>query len=253
MSKCEHSSPLDQIITLYTELANESDKDFGWEKGKANAQTLGYEQSWLETLPDTVWESCAAVGNPFSIGRILPGQTVVDLGCGAGADVCVAALLIQDQGRVIGIDCTPAMVEKTRNNAKLSGFTCVEAHEADIANLPLPDNCTDVVISNGAINLSLNKTQVLSEALRILRPGGRLQLADMIREDTEDKSEGDHHESWADCVLGTLETECFIRLIEEAGFQQVTLVSKTSYKTAENTVGALFRAIKQTQKTILVS
>ena len=136
------------------------------------------------------------------------------------------------------------MVAKSRHNAALCGFTHVEVYEADITKLPLPDNCADVVISNGAINLSLNKTQVLSEARRILRPGGRLQVADMIRETAEGDSEEDHNDSWADCVLGTLEAECFLRLIEGTGFQQVTLVSKTCYKTSENTVGALFRAIK---------
>jgi len=244
MSKCEQLSPLENIKLLYTELANTPDKDFGWEKGKANAQALGYKESWLETLPETVWESCAAVGNPFSISPILPGQTVVDLGCGAGTDVCVAALLVQNHGRVIGIDCTPAMVEKTRKNAELSSFAHVEAHEADIAKLPLADNCADVVISNGAINLSTNKTDVIKEALRILRPGGQLQIADMIREAGQDKPEDNHDASWADCVLGTLEADCFIQLIEDAGFRQVTLVSKTSYKTAGNTIGALFAAKK---------
>ena len=184
MNKCVPSNPLEQIKTLYTVLANEPDKDFGWRKGKTNAQAMGYERSWLDTLPSPVWESCAAVGNPFSVDQILPGQTVVDLGCGAGADVCVAALLTQAGGRVIGIDCTPAMVAKTRCNASLCGFAHVDVYEADIARLPLPDNCADVVISNGAINLSPNKTQVLREALRILRPGGRLQVADMIRENT---------------------------------------------------------------------
>ena len=121
----------------------------------------------------------------------------------------------------------------------------MDVYEADIAKLPLPDNCADVVISNGSINLSLNKVQVLSEARRILRPGGRLQIADMIREHTEDGPEEDRNDSWADCVLGTLEAECFIRLIEETGFQQVTPVSKTGYKTSRNTIGALFRAMKR--------
>ncbi len=244
MNNCGSRTPLEQIKSLYTELANEPDNDFGWEKGKANAKALGYDSEWLTVLPDAVWESCAAVGNPFSIAPILPGQTVVDLGCGAGADVCVAALLVQDHGKVIGIDCTPAMVEKTRTNAKLSGFSHVEVREADIAKLPLPDNCANVVISNGAINLSMNKSSVLKEALRILRPGGLLQLADMIRENSEDELAESESDSWANCVLGTQTTDCFIQVIEEAGFQQVLLVSKTHYKTAENTMGGLFLAKK---------
>ncbi len=244
MSDCEQPTPLEQIKSLYTELAREPDKDFGWEKGKVNAKALGYESEWLTVLPDAVWESCAAVGNPFSIGKILPGQTVVDLGCGAGTDVCVAALLVQDHGKVIGIDCTPAMVEKARTNAKLSGFSHVVVHEADIAKLPLQDNCADVVISNGAINLSIDKISVLKEALRILRPGGQLQLADMIRDNVKNELAETKNDLWANCVLGTLTIECFAQLVEEAGFEQVSFVSKTDYKTAENTVGGMFIAKK---------
>lgn len=233
------------IKLLYTELANEPDKDFGWAKGKTNVQALGYQADWLEILPDIVWESCAAVGNPFSIDKILPGQTVVDLGCGAGTDVCVAALLVQDHGQVIGIDCTPAMVEKTRKNAALSGFTHVTVHEASIEKLPVVNNCADVVISNAVINLSTDKSEVLKEALRILRPGGKLLIADMVREISEDKFGDGQEESWANCVQGALQAGRFVQLIEEAGFQQVALVAKTEYKTASNTTGALFRASKK--------
>ena len=245
MSKCESVNPLENIKTLYTELANNPERDFGWNKGKENALALNYKIDWLEKLPSAVWESCAAVGNPFSISEISSGQTVVDLGCGAGADVCVAAMLVGGEGRVIGFDCTPAMVNKTLTNAQICGFNHVEAHEADITKIPLADNSVDIVISNGAINLSASKTDVLKEALRILKPNGRLQIADMIREgENGEPVEENHTESWADCVLGTLEAKCFIELIRGAGFQQVSLVSKTHYKTADNTIGALFFAVK---------
>src|SRR5205823_6495168 len=102
-------------------------------KGMENARLLGYDRGWLERLPAAVWESAAAVGNPFGLGPIHPGETVVDLGCGAGADVCVAALLVGRRGRVIGLDVTPAMVEKARANAKLAGLPNVEICEADMA------------------------------------------------------------------------------------------------------------------------
>src|SRR5512135_904670 len=115
------------------------EKEFGWGKGEHNARALGYDVTWLEQLPTAVWESAAAVGNPFAIGPIHPGETVIDLGCSAGADVCVAALLVGPRGRVIGVDITPAMVEKARANAAQAGLHNVTIQEGDIAELPLPD------------------------------------------------------------------------------------------------------------------
>jgi ubiquinone/menaquinone biosynthesis C-methylase UbiE len=240
-------SPEHQVRTLYTELALNWHKDFGWGKGKGNARALGYDPAWLARLPEAVWESAAAVGNPFTIGFIESGETVVDLGCGAGADACVAALLVGSFGRIICVDRTPAMVEKARANAALSGFTNVEIIEADIAELPLPDTCADVVLSNGAINLSSRKACVLKEACRVLKPGGRLYIADMVRDTTTadsrcgaSSSEG----SWANCVAGTLASERFLQLLEEAGFANPEMTGTTGYRTSPETIGALFRAWK---------
>jgi arsenite methyltransferase len=139
LSTCDKNgaqqSRLEQIQALYTNLAETPDKDFGWGKGKENARSLGYADDWLRTIPDVVWESAAAVGNPFSVSPIRKGQTVIDLGCGAGADACVAALLVGAEGRVIGIDCTAAMVGKARRNAEVSGFANVAFYEADMTSL----------------------------------------------------------------------------------------------------------------------
>ena len=253
MSTCDKNgaekSHLGQVQALYTALAETPDKDFGWGKGRENARSLGYANEWLRRIPDVVWESAAAVGNPFSVGPIENGQTVVDLGCGAGADTCVAALLVGDTGRVIGIDCTPAMTNKARGNAVASGFKNLEFHEADMSSLPVADACADIVISNGAINLSADKERVLAEAYRILRPGGRLQVADMVKDPSAGEAAcypGD--ESWADCVSGTLEPNNFMTLVEQAGFSSVRLIEYTGYRTARHTVGALFLG-KKTEKT----
>jgi SAM-dependent methyltransferase len=238
-------SPQQQVRTLYTELALTWHKDFGW--GKDNARALGYDPAWLGRLPEAVWESSAAVGNPFNIGFVRSGETVVDLGCGAGADVCVAALLVGSSGRVIGVDLTPAMVEKARANAVLCGFTNVEIIEADIAELSLPGMCADLVLSNGAINLSSHKPCVLKEAFRVLKPGGRLYIADMVRDtSTEDSScdASNSEGSWANCVAGTLASERFLQLLEEAGFTDAEMVGTTGYRTSPETIGALFRARK---------
>ena len=244
-TKCGVSStnPGDQVRVLYTALAQQPERNFGWEKGKGNAQRLGYDPAWLARLPDCVWESAAAVGNPFAIGPLHPGETVVDIGCGAGADLCIAALLVGATGQAIGLDLTPAMVAKARVNAQQARLHNVTAHEANIENPPLSSVAADVVISNGAINLAPDKARVFREIHRILRPGGRLQFADMVRRnsgcDTITKDG-----SWADCVAGTLPPEQYLELLQAAGFGQIEFVSWTGYRTASDTEGASFRAVK---------
>lgn len=243
-TKCGVSStnPGDQVRDLYTALAQQPERDFGWEKGKGNAQRLGYDPAWLERLPDCVWESAAAVGNPFTLGPLHPGETVVDIGCGAGADLCIAALLVGASGQAIGLDLTPAMVAKARVNAQQAGLNQVTVHEANIENLPLPLASVDVVISNGTINLAQDKARVFREIHRILRPGGRLQFADMVRRNTGCEVTRDG--SWADCVAGTLPPGQYLELLQAAGFGQIEFVSWTGYRTASNTEGATFRAVK---------
>ena len=233
-----------QLVELYTRLAQQPDADFGWGKGKDNARRLGYADTWLERLPDRVWESAAAVGNPFGLGAIRPGETVADIGCGAGADACVAALLVGDEGQVFGFDCTPAMVAKAAANAEACGLGQVVVQQADMGSLPLPDHAVDVVISNGAINLAADKDAVLAEVFRILRPGGRLQIADMVRDPSSPDASRCEQVSWADCVSGTLHPEVFLDALRRAGFVDAGLAGFTGYRTAPGTIGALFRAVK---------
>lgn len=237
-------SPLDQIRELYTELALNPHQDFGWAKGKDNARRLGYRAEWLNALPDVVWESAAAVGNPFSTNLIRPGDTVVDLGCGAGADACIAALLVGNTGRVVGIDLTPAMVAKARENAIAAGLPNVQFREGPMDGLEFPDLATDVVISNGAVNLAEDKAKVFAEVFRILRHGGRFGFADMVREPCQTSccSAGD---TWADCVSGTIGVDEVLQHLSDAGFSDVEHLATTGYKTAASTVGAIFRARKR--------
>jgi arsenite methyltransferase len=235
-------SPGDQIRALYTELALNPDKDFGWGKGKENARHLGYDEQWLQRLPVSLWQSAAAVGNPFSLGHIMPGETVLDLGCGTGADLCIAALLAGDHGHVVGVDITPAMIAKAEENITELGLTNVTLHVADIAALPLEDLSVDVVISNGAINLSPHKPCVFQEVFRVLRTGGRFLFADMVRDGAPDVPSCG---SWADCVSGTVEPQRYIEMLAAAGFREAQMVSLTDYRTAPTTVGATFRAIKK--------
>ena len=170
----------DEIQKTYTEVSAEQGRDFIFPTGRAWAEELGYPQPELSRVPDATVESFAGVPNHFVLGRLEPGETVVDLGCGAGTDLLIAAQMVGAEGRVIGIDMTPAMLERARESAEALGLRNVEVHEALIETLPLPDASVDAVISNGVIDLVPDKDAVLAEIDRVLRPGGRLQIADVI-------------------------------------------------------------------------
>ena len=170
----------DEIHKTYTAVSTEPDREFIFPTGRSWAEDLGYPQPELSRVPEATAESFAGVANPFSLGRIAPGLTVLDLGCGAGTDLLVASQMAGPDGRGIGIDMTAAMLARARASAEAMGLTNVELHEALIECLPVPDETIDVVISNGVIDLVPDKDAVFSEIDRVLRPGGRVQLADVV-------------------------------------------------------------------------
>lgn len=231
-----------QVIELYTALAQRPEQDFGWDKGIGNARSHGYRDAWIRALPESAWAYCAAVGNPFGLGAFTPGASVLDLGCGAGIDLLVAALLVGAQGTVIGVDITPAMVELAARHAALADLANVRVLEASIEQLPVPDASVDIVISNGAINLAASKARVFAEIRRVLRPGGHLYFADMIRDASCSATGCASAGSWADCVAGTLPAEQLLALMQSAGLVDAQLVAVNHYKTAASTVGATFSA-----------
>jgi len=241
-----------RIIALYSELAEQPQKDFGWDKGLENAKAHGYKESWFEKLPSQIWDYCAAVGNPFSIGDIPEGATVLDLGCGAGVDLLVAALLVGERGHVIGVDITPKIVEKAIYHAKEAGFSNVEVLESSFDNIALEDEFIDIVISNGAINLTSCKQSVFTEIYRVLKPNGKIYFADMIDISgdegpccsVEQSSCCESEDDWANCVAGTLRKEELIEIIEQTGFKNVSCTGLTHYTTADTTQGATFTATK---------
>ena len=169
-----------EIRKTYTDVSTDQDQDFIFPTGRAWAQELGYPEPELARIPDATVESFAGVANHWLIGRIDPGSVVLDLGCGAGTDLLIAAQMTGPAGRVIGIDMTASMLERALSSAVEMGLGNVELHEALIEALPVDAASVDVVISNGVIDLVPDKDAVLDEIDRVLRPGGRLQLADVI-------------------------------------------------------------------------
>jgi arsenite methyltransferase len=169
----------EQVREKYREVAVEPNAEYHFHTGRPLARKLGYDAAIVDALPDRAVESFAGVGNPFSIRMIEAGERVVDVGSGAGFDSFVAASLVGAEGRVVGIDMTPEMLDKSRSTAARLRFAHVEFREGFAEALPVEDGWADVVISNGVINLCADKRAVFAEIHRVLRPGGVLQFADI--------------------------------------------------------------------------
>ena len=164
----------------YALVASKPEGDFHFHTGRRLAAIVGYKEEWLDGVPEASVASFAGTGNPFSLGRLMPGEHVVDVGCGAGIDSIIAAKMVGPTGSVVGVDMTPAMVEKAR-----AGATEAELHNLDFRqglaeSLPVADGWADVIISNGVLNLFPDKLAGLQEMARVLKPDGRLQIGDIL-------------------------------------------------------------------------
>jgi arsenite methyltransferase len=174
----------EQVRAKYREVTVDPTASFHFHAGRSLADRLGYEAAAAGALPDRAVESFAGVGNPFALRQLAPGERVVDVGSGGGFDSFIAAGQVGPGGQVVGIDMTPEMLAKSRQTADALGLAHVQFREGLAESLPVPDCWADVVISNGVINLCADKQAVFAEIFRVLRPGGRLQFADIANSHT---------------------------------------------------------------------
>jgi len=209
------------IRAEYAAVAEHPDQGFHFHTGAHLAAILGYPEEWIAALPPSAVESMAGTGNPFALGELRPGERVVDCGSGAGADSLIAARLVGPGGWVIGVDMTPEMLAKARANAELVDLRNVEFREGVIEALPVPDGWADVVISNGVLNLVPDKTLALGEIFRVLRPGGRIQLADIVLDRPVPGGSKSDVSLWTGCIAGGLLEDELASLVEAAGFRDV--------------------------------
>jgi len=185
-----------------------------------------YPAQDLADLPESVTGIAMGCGNPVALADLHPGEVVLDLGAGGGLDCFLAAKKVGPQGRVIGLDMTPELIKLARRNAKKMGATNVEFQYGEIEEIPLPDNSMDMVMSNCVINLSPDKDAVFREAYRVLRPGGRMIVSDIVTEGEIAQRIRQSLEAWAGCVAGALDVKDYLDKIRAAGFTQVEVLSR---------------------------
>jgi arsenite methyltransferase len=208
-----------KVKDMYRHVAEEPEGKYHFELGRRLAENLGYPTEILDRVPAGASESFAGVGHFFDLAALEEGESVIDLGSGSGMDVFFAAERVGPSGQVVGIDFTPEQLEKARRIATDSGYSQVEFREGRIERLPAEDEGFDCVISNGVINLAPDKSAVFAEASRVLKPGGRLAIADIVSEQQLKESIVCDADLWASCIGGAAQQDVYREAIEGAGLR----------------------------------
>lgn len=192
------------------------------------AESMGYSIEELTSIPAEAVMGLGC-GNPTALAELQEGETVVDLGSGGGIDAFLAAQRVGERGRVIGVDMTPEMIERARENARRANYKNVEFRLGEIENLPIEDDSVDVIISNCVINLSPDKLATFQEAYRVLRPNGRILISDLVAEGELPEDVRRSFAAWAGCIAGALEKQEYLDTIKRVGFKGVKIVAEKSY------------------------
>ena len=224
---------VDQLETavkeMYRQVAREEAAELHFEVGRPLAEHLGYPPEVLDRIPAEALASFAGVGYHFGLAGLKPGDEVLDLGSGSGTDVFCAAVLVGESGHVVGVDFTDEQIAKARRLQKEHGFSQVEFAQGRIERLPFEDESFDTVISNGVINLSVIKNAVFREAARVLRPGGRLALSDIVSTHALKERTRRNVDLWAACVGGAIPRRSYVEAIEATGLR-VSEVRRNDYR-----------------------
>lgn len=218
-----------KVREMYGQVAREEEAELHFEVGRHLAEHLGYPRELLDAIPGEALASFAGVGCHLDLAALAPGEAVLDLGSGSGTDVFCAAVEVGRSGRVVGVDFTHEQLAKAARLRDRDGFEQISFVEASIDELPFDDATFDAVISNGVINLSVVKSRVFAEAARVLRPRGRLALADIVSGKPLKEKTRRNVELWAACIAGAIPRSSYIETIEAAGFD-VEQVRRNDYR-----------------------
>ena len=218
-----------EVKDMYRHVARGEESKLHFEVGRNLAEHLGYAGELLDAIPAEALESFAGVGHQLDLAALQPGQAVLDLGSGSGTDVFCAAMLVGESGHVVGVDMTDEQLDKAARLRDREGFSQVRFVEAQIEELPFDDASFDAVLSNGVINLSPAKGRVFAEAARVLRPGGRLAIADIVSGRPLKERTRRNVELWAACIAGAIPRRNYLEAIEAQGLH-VREVRKNDYR-----------------------
>jgi len=222
------------VMQMYTQVANSPQTEFHFPTGRKACEFVRYPAVDLDGLPPEALESFAGVGNPFAANAIKKGDAVLDIGSGSGTDVLIAQRLVGARGKVYALDMTEAMRAKLKRTLDRNGIKTVEILSGNAESIPLGDASVDVVTSNGVLNLVPDKARAIAEIFRVLRPGGRLQLADIaLRQPIAPRFKNDPN-LWAECVVGAVSEEHYLEMFRAAGFQDVAIVDHLDYFAGSN-------------------
>ncbi len=214
----------------------------GAPRSRETARRIGYKEEDLRDIPESTLSSFAGCGNPLAIEEIKKGEVVLDLGSGAGLDCFLASRKVGTRGRVIGLDMTDEMLAKANANREKLGLKNVEFRKGEMEKMPVENGSVDVIISNCVINLSPEKEKVFQEAFRVLKPGGRMMISDTVLDKELPSQLKNDPVAWASCIAGAVLEKDYLKMMEEAGFKDVQVLSR---RPSGPVISAKIRAVKR--------